>query len=72
MTEEKTAAGSETPAGRNKDDVALELMKFVAITTGYGKGISGTGFGGKAAKSSEEYAEALLQLFERCRDVVGR
>ena len=56
----------------NKDEVALELMKFIAVTTGYGKGGgSGAGFGGKTAKSSEEYADSLLELFERCRKVVG-
>ena len=55
-------------AGRSKDEVALEMMKFIAVTTGYGKGSStGTGFQGKPNKSSEEYAEALIQLFQRCR-----
>lgn len=59
--------------GRSKDEVALELMKFIAVTTGYGKGSSTTaGFSGKATKSSEEYADALLQLFQRCRGIVGR
>ena len=24
--------------GRSSDEVALELMKFIAVTTGYGKG----------------------------------
>ena len=57
----------------NKDEVALELMKFIAVTTGYGKGGgAGAGFGGKTAKSSEEYAESLLELFERCRTVVNK
>ena len=59
-------------AGRNKDEVALELMKFIAVTTGYGKGVTNAGFTGKASKTSEEYAEALLQLFERCRTVVNK
>jgi hypothetical protein len=59
--------------GRSKDEVALELMKFIAVTTGYGKGSSTTaGFSGKATKSSEEYADALLQLFQRCRGIVAR
>jgi hypothetical protein len=59
--------------GRTKDEVALELMKFVAVTTGYGKGAtSGTGFSGKPTKSSEEYADALIQLFDRCRAVLAR
>ena len=58
--------------GASKDEVALELMKFVAVTTGYGKGGSSAGFAGKSAKTSEEYAEALIELFERCRKVVGK
>jgi len=54
-----------------KDEVALELMKFIAVTTGYGKGAtSAAGFSGKPARTSEEYADSLLQLFEKCRSVV--
>ncbi len=52
---------------RSKDEIALELMKFVAITTGYGKGAPAAGFGGKHARTPEEHAEALLQLYDRCR-----
>lgn len=60
-------------AAKNRDEVALELMKFIAVTTGYGKGnTTAAGFSGKAAKSTEEYADALLQLFEKCRSVVAR
>jgi hypothetical protein len=66
---EKTAKD----AARSRDEVALELMKFIAVTTGYGKGTTAAaGFSGKISKSSEEYAEALLQLFEKCRDVVEK
>lgn len=57
---------------KNSDDVALELMKFIAVTTGYGKGPTSAGFGGKGQRSSEEYADALLELFERCRAVVKK
>jgi len=60
------------PAGRNTDEVALEMMKFIAVTTGYGKGGSAAGFSGKGSKTAEEYAESLLQLFERCRTVVAK
>jgi hypothetical protein len=60
-----------TPA-RSKDEVALELMKFIAVSTGYGKGSGGAGYGTKGGRSSEEYADALLELFERCRTVVNR
>ncbi|HTS47101.1 MAG TPA: hypothetical protein VMH05_04110 [Bryobacteraceae bacterium] len=55
-----------------KDEVALEMMKFIAVTTGYGKGAGAAGFTGKTSKTPEEYAEALLQLFERCRAVVRK
>ena len=54
------------------DEVALELMKFIAITTGYGKGAASAGFGAKPPRSSEEYADSLLELFERCRGVVRK
>jgi hypothetical protein len=68
-----TEALNSRAQGRSKDEVALELMKFIAVTTGYGKGSSTTaGFSGKATKSSEEYADALLQLFQRCRGIVAR
>jgi hypothetical protein len=63
------------PAGaRSKDEVALELMKFIAVTTGYGKASqSSAGFSGKpVTRSAEEHAEALLELFERCRRVVNQ
>lgn len=72
MAEETPTA---TPApGRSKDDTALELMKFIAVTTGYGKGQTGAGYGtgSKGSKSAEEYADSLLELFERCRTVVNR
>jgi hypothetical protein len=57
---------------RNADEVALEMMKFIAVTTGYGKGGSAAGFAGKGSKTPEEYAEALLGLYERCRIVVKK
>ena len=70
-TPEAGAAG--TPA-RTTNEVALELMKFIAVTTGYGKtSQSGTGFSGEAlGHSAEEHAEALLELFDRCRKVVKK
>jgi hypothetical protein len=71
--ETTTPAAAAAPPTRSKDEVALELMKFIAVTTGYGKGGSGAGYGTpKAARSPEEYADALLELFERCRGVVNK
>ena len=55
----------------SKDEVALELMKFIAVTTGYGKGGSNAGYGAKAGKTPEEYADSLLELFDRCRKAVN-
>jgi len=70
-----TSEGGTTPGGvRSQDEVAVELMKFIAVTTGYGKAPqSSAGFSGKpAARSAEEHADALLELFERCRRVVKK
>jgi hypothetical protein len=61
---------SENQRPTNPDEVALELMKFIAVTTGYGKGMSSAGFGGKGPRSAEEYTDSLLDLFERCRSAV--
>ena len=80
MAEPETSTGGTSdsaaaPAGpRSQDEVALELMKFIAVTTGYGKAPqSSAGFSGKpSAHSAEEHAEALLELFERCRRVVKK
>lgn len=68
---ENEAKQAENPA-KNRDEVALEMMKFIAVTTGYGKGGTGAGFTGKASKTPEEYADALIHLFQRCRGVVGQ
>lgn len=62
----------DSTKGTSKDEVALEMMKFIAVTTGYGKGGAGAGFGaGKGGRTPEEYADALLELFERCRKTVN-
>jgi hypothetical protein len=72
--EPKAESAPEEKAARGKDEVALELMKFIAVSTGFAKPAqSGAGFSGKsAAHSPEEQAEALLNLFERCRQVVKK
>ena len=57
---------------RRNEDIALDLMKFVAMTTGYGRvSASGVGFqGGGAATKPEEYANHLLELYGRCLKAV--
>jgi hypothetical protein len=62
----------EKQSMKNTDEIALDLMKFIAVTTVYGKGTPAAGFAGKGQRSSEEYAESLLELFERCRSVVRK
>ncbi len=52
---------------RSKEEIALDMMKFVAVTTGYGKGAPAAGYTGKPTRTPEEYADALLQLYQRCR-----
>ena len=62
----------ETPKGSTNNEVALELMKFIAVATGYGKGNTNAGFAAsKGSRTAEEQADALLDLFERCRKVVA-
>ncbi len=55
---------------RSKEEIALDLMKFVAVTTGYGKGVAATGYTGKPSRTPEEYADSLLQLYQRCRAIL--
>ena len=63
-----------TPVSRSSDEVALEMMKFIAVTTGYGRtSQSGTGFSSKPqGRAPEEQVDALLELFDRCRKVVKK
>jgi hypothetical protein len=62
-----------TPSGaRRSEDIALDLMKFVAMTTGYGRtASSGVGFQGGAAAKPEDYAAQLLELYGKCLTAVG-
>jgi hypothetical protein len=71
MTEEEKPTTPARPP-LNKDEVALELMRFIAVTTGVGKTSSGAGFGGKTPKTPEEQVDTLIQLFERCRSALGK
>jgi hypothetical protein len=58
---------------RRNEDIALDLMKFVAMTTGYGRtSSSGVGFQGSgAAAKPEEYAAHLLELYGKCLQTVA-
>ena len=65
-------ATASTAGARRNEDIALDLMKFVAMTTGYGRTTSsGVGFQGSgAATKPDEYANHLLELYGRCLQAV--
>ena len=71
IMDEASATGSGH--ARRNEDIALDLMKFVAMTTGYGR-ITSTGVGfqgtGSTAKP-EEYAAHLLELYGKCLGAVS-
>ena len=72
MSDEKEPTARPSGGGASKEEVALELMRFIANTTGMGKSTGGAGFtGGKAPRSPEDQVDALLALYERCKGVVG-
>jgi hypothetical protein len=58
---------------RRNEDIALDLMKFIAMTTSFGKTTgAGVGFqGGGAAAKPEDYATHLLELYGRCLESVS-
>ena len=59
-------------AARRAEDIALDLLKFIASTTNVVKnGGSGTpGFGGGSVSKSEDQVTQLLDLYGRCREAV--
>jgi hypothetical protein len=70
MDEPGHAGGS----ARRNEDIALDLMKFIAMTTGYGKTATagGVGFsGGGSASKPEDYAAHLLELYGKCLGAVA-
>jgi len=71
IMEEAPATGSG--AARRNEDIALDLMKFVAMTTGYGRTTStGVGFQGTgSAAKPEDFAEKLLELYGKCLGAVS-
>ena len=65
-------AGGITVGARRNEDIALDMMKFIALTTGYGKvGSPGAGFQGSPPGHAEEYANHLLELYGKCLGAVG-
>ncbi len=57
-----------TPNGaRSKEDIALDLLKFVAASAGLGRGSSpAAGFVAASGAKSEEQVKELLALYSKC------
>ena len=56
-----------TVGQRRNEDIALDMMKFIAVTTGYGKtGAASAGFQGNAPSGADEYAKHLIDLYKQC------
>ncbi len=68
MADETIGVASGT---RRVEDIALDLMKFIAMTAGVGKPAASAGFQPRAEKS-EDVADALLALYDRCRAAVEK
>jgi hypothetical protein len=59
-------------SSRRNEDIALDMMKFIAATTGYGKTqAGGAGFQGGVDSKAEDYAGHLLELYTRCLSTIN-
>jgi hypothetical protein len=60
-----------TTTARRTEDIALDLLKFVAAQANVGsKGAGSTGFGVVTAAKSDDQVTHLLELYARCREAV--
>jgi hypothetical protein len=60
-----------TSGPRRNEDIALDLLKFVAVTAGVGRTAAGsTGFTASAATKPEDHVDQLLELYTKCLHVV--
>lgn len=58
-------------ASRRTEDIALDLLKFVASHANVGSKSSGsTGFVAPSSAKSEDQVASLLELYSRCREAV--
>jgi hypothetical protein len=62
---------SSTNSARRSEDIALDLLKFIAPHTNIGRtGGASTGFGSPGAAKTEDQIAQLLDLYGRCREAV--
>src|ERR1035441_6125583 len=63
MVDQESSGDAPSAPARSKDEVAVELMKFIAVTTGYGKSPQGsTGFSGKPVARSAPATSAASTM----------
>ncbi len=63
--------GNGSSGARRNEDIALDLLKFVAGSTGFGRPtVPSTGFNSPAAPKPEDQINQLLDLYSRCLHVV--
>jgi hypothetical protein len=62
-----------SPVGaRRNEDIALDLLKFVAATTGAGRAtVPSTGFTAPSAPKLDDQVDHLLELYARCLKTVS-
>ncbi|HTZ58285.1 MAG TPA: hypothetical protein VMB49_09325 [Acidobacteriaceae bacterium] len=64
-------AGFAPNGSRRNEDIALDLLKFVAATTGIIKGTSpAAGFVSSSGSKPEDQVNQLLALYTKCLGVV--
>jgi len=68
------ALTSASLGARRNEDIALDLLKFIAATAGVGRpGMPSAGFSGSSAAKPEEHVNQLLELYGRClKAIEGR
>lgn len=60
-----------TTTARRTEDIALDLLKFVAAQANVGsKSTGATGFGVSSSAKSDDQVTHLLELYARCREAV--
>ncbi len=63
--------GATNSGSRRDQDIALDMMKFIAVTTGYGRASApGAGFQSGGESKAEDYARHLLELYGQCLTAV--
>lgn len=61
----------QNTTARRTEDIALDLLKFIATTANVARPTSGsTGFAAPASTKPEDQVTHLLELYARCKQAV--